>query len=114
MKDFNDYFKDQTGDTQIGHDEETRNDLNAIKPSDTSVSETEDEASKMANRAGATDEDKIYTDEEYFRMVDPDTGKHYSLNLISPTMNGYRSAYISAMRMKVRDPKMFEKFYLNV
>lgn len=113
MAQYNEYFESQMGEP-AGHDEETIKDLNQIKRDETPVKDIEDEASKMANMAGAIEKDIIHTDEEYFQMVNPDTGKHYDLPLISPTQDGYRNAYICAMRMKTVNPELFKKYYPNV
>lgn len=122
MTDFNTYMKEQLGenadllkkgqDENLGHDADKIEELNQIKTSDATKPELEDEASKLASVAESTLLDVVYTDQQYFEMLDPDTGRRYDIPMISPVMEGYRHAYISAMRLRVTDPKTYNKIYL--
>ena len=52
---------------------------------------------------------KTKTDNDYFNMVNPATGKRYSIPMLSPTSKNYRLMYIYYMKMKESKPEAFQR-----
>jgi len=52
---------------------------------------------------------KIYTRDELYAMVDPETGMRFSIPFLNPADATYHEQYISAMQIRMRDPLTFAK-----
>ena len=49
------------------------------------------------------------TDEDYFNMLNPETGLRYDIPMISPVDPTYYFKYIYYMKLKERSPDTFQK-----
>ena len=49
------------------------------------------------------------TDEEYFNMLNPETGLRYDIPMVSPVDPTYYFKYIYYMKLKERSPDTFQK-----
>lgn len=49
------------------------------------------------------------TDEEYFNMLNPETGLRYDIPMVSPVDPTYYFKYIYYMKLKERSPETFQK-----
>lgn len=61
--------------------------------------------SGYAGPAGASN----LTDEEYFNMLNPETGLRYDIPMVSPVDPTYYFKYIYYMKLKERSPDTFQK-----
>lgn len=61
-----------------------------------------------AGTAGPADVSNL-TDEDYFNMLNPETGLRYDIPMISPVDPTYYFKYIYYMKLKERSPDTFQK-----
>jgi hypothetical protein len=61
-----------------------------------------------AARSGPVDASNL-TDEEYFNMLNPETGLRYDIPMVSPVDPTYYFKYIYYMKLKERSPDTFQK-----
>lgn len=64
--------------------------------------------STQAGYAGPVDASNL-TDEEYFNMLNPETGLRYDIPMVSPVDPTYYFKYIYYMKLKERSPDTFQK-----
>lgn len=61
--------------------------------------------STQSGNAGASN----LTDEDYFNMLNPETGLRYDIPMVSPVDPTYYFKYIYYMKLKERSPDTFQK-----
>ena len=61
-----------------------------------------------SDHAGSVDASNL-TDEEYFNMLNPETGLRYDIPMVSPVDPTYYFKYIYYMKLKERSPDTFQK-----
>lgn len=52
---------------------------------------------------------KSYSINELYEMVNPATGRRYSIPFLSPADPDYKAKYADAMRTMIEDPEVFQK-----
>jgi hypothetical protein len=72
------------------------------------VNESDPDVNTKAGHSGDAGASNL-TDEEYFNMLNPETGLRYDIPMVSPVDPTYYFKYIYYMKLKERSPETFQK-----